>query len=69
VPDSKQSRTDAQRAEWLLAKFANYIAKPVVRGGVEPPAFRFQAHPLGRCMWLDGAWWAIWLREPWLVVA
>jgi hypothetical protein len=27
----------------------------VVRGGVEPPTFRFQAHTPRRCMWLDVA--------------
>jgi hypothetical protein len=31
----------------------------VVRGGVEPPTFRFQTHPLRRWMVLDVAWWAI----------
>jgi hypothetical protein len=41
VPNSKQLRTDVQRTEWLLAKLDDYIAKPVVKGGVEPPTFRF----------------------------
>jgi len=40
-------------------QLAYYIAKPVVRGGVRTPTFRFQAHPLRRWMMLDMAWWAI----------
>jgi len=27
----------------------------VVSGGAEPPTFRFQAHPQGRCTWLARA--------------
>jgi len=30
-------------------------AQLVVRGGIEPPAFRFQAHPRRRHTWLDEA--------------
>ena len=41
MPDSKKLWTDAQRAEWLLAELDDYIAKPEVRGVVEPPTFRF----------------------------
>jgi hypothetical protein len=37
------SLTGGRLPFWLpqLAKLADYIAKPVVRGGIEPPAFRF----------------------------
>jgi len=36
-----------------------YLVKLVVRGGVEPPAFAFQAHTPRRWTWLGMAWWAI----------
>ena len=37
------SLTGGRPPFWLprLAKLADYIAEPVVRGGIEPPAFRF----------------------------
>jgi hypothetical protein len=34
---------------------AFHLVKPVVRGGVEPPTFRFQAHSRRRYMWLGVA--------------
>jgi hypothetical protein len=34
---------------------AFHLVKPGGQGEIEPPAFRFQAHPQRCCMWLDVA--------------
>jgi hypothetical protein len=52
-PVSAATPVRARLAEMKHSTFA--LVRVAVRGGVEPPTFRFQAHSRRGHMWLDGA--------------